>query len=168
MDIDTVEQNESSVQCWTEFKNRSEVQMKRLLIVALLLLCAVPVVKADQPTPDASFEKATLTDFTMVGVGTWACTYNVLVNHAPPGAVCQARSGRWAVVNTNFITLTMGWSDLGLADAVPGSVACLYWYCYNIEGMPFGVDEVGVISPYTLYLPIVVRALEESSAREQQ
>jgi len=131
--------------------------VKRLLIVILLLLCAVPV-NADQPTPDVSFEKATLTDFTMIGVGTWICTYNVMVNHAPLGDVCDPRGGQWVAVDALFTTMTMTWDTAGLADAVPGSAACLYWYCYtSTEEMLYGTDEIVVTSPYTLYLPSIVK-----------
>lgn len=132
--------------------------MKRLLLIALLLLCPVALVNADQPTPDMYFEEATLTDFTMIGVGTWVCTYNVMVNHALPGNECNPRKGQWAVINTNFITMTMTWADVDLVDAVPGGTACLYWYCYaNVGEMLYGTDEVGVASPNILYLPSVLK-----------
>ena len=130
--------------------------MKRLLLIILLLLCAVTV-KADQPYPNVSFEEATVTEFTLVGVGQWVCDYNVVVNHTPPGETCSASSGSWAIVDTKFLTETMTWNSIGLLDAWPKSTACLWWYCYNHTEMPHGTDEIDVTTPNTLYLPFIIK-----------
>ena len=132
--------------------------MRLLIVTLLLLLCPVALVNADQPAPNVHFEEAALTEFTVIGVGTWVCNYNVMVNHALPGNECNPRDGQWAVINTNFITMTMAWDAVDLPDAVPGGTACLYWYCYaNVGEMPYGTDEVGVTSPYAMYLPLVAK-----------